>query len=131
MITQNPHSLTINTSAEIDDDHAASHVAVAGMEFRLEDYEQLHLDIWCAAQDLDVILQRLTGYNAAGAEVWTNVGTEKTLTAASSDAVADVETVIQNLVTGAIPAGRYRVAAQRNGATAAGTLYVFGWAKRG
>lgn len=112
---------------EVDDLHTGP--AVEKLRLDLRQFTTLHLDIWAEDENLDVALEVLRGYNAAGDEVWEAAAVETVLTAATSDSEAGVLSAMAELFSGAIRPGIYRVAAQRAQATDPGRLHIFGHAK--
>lgn len=124
VITQGPGYLTVRYDEEVDDDHTGSAVEKIRIDARAHEF--IVLDAWAEGQSLDIALKRLVGYAADESEILADVYALAAQAAAADPNAPLPATEIAELENAAIPGGIYVVLAKRTGATAAGTLHVFG-----
>lgn len=127
IITQGPGYLEIRYDEEVDDASGADEVEKLRIDAR--GYSSLLVEAWVEGQSLDIALKRLAGYNADGSEIWDDVHALAARAAASDPDAVNPATEVDELVNAQVRGGIYAMFAKLSGATAAGTLHVYGQAK--
>ena len=128
MIATGIDNLEIRYDEAVSD--AAANPEVEKIRIDARPYKSMLLEAWVEGESLDIALKRLAGYAADGSEVWDDVHALAARAPAADPNAPNHTTEVVELVNAEVRGGVYAVFAKLSGATADGTLHVYGHVKK-